>query len=464
MKKGKRAFVHSSLLMAVLFLLAIVLFGCMADMPSDEGLTPETGGGSSGESTPLQTEVGNTTEEVSGDVTDTNAATDTDTETDTETDAPTDGMTETTAEETTREDLFDLEIPDGEYSLTFESLNLLGSEHNVVVFIIDRFDWEYYDGARSLAPEIFYNLDNGGFTYFKDSISLYPRTFPSIAYMVTGVENDFSMSRNDYFKTAYGRSEYMRALYSAGYDINVYTDSYYGYTNAAPMANYAQNAKSNEEGYTACSTDMKQIYSYITDNGMVVGESQKSYKVIHLSGTHLPLAYDENFEPIPEDDSRRNNPTIGLKVSFAIINRYVDEMKRLGVYENSTIIITGDHTSIGSDRAVPLRWAHVTPMFVKPSTRSGGELVISEAPVSHADMFATVLKSEGLADYASFGESVFDISETEKRERLYYFQKLDTVDGATNYEMVIFKIWGKAADYANWEIIDRYYLGKSIYK
>ena len=139
-------------------------------------------------------------------------------------------------------------------------------------------------------------------------------------------------------------------------------------------------------------------------------------------------------------------------------------MKRLGVYENSTIIITGDHTSIGSDSAVPLLWPHVTPMFVKPSSCSGGDLVISGAPVSHADMFATVLKSEGFANYASFGRSMFDVSETEMRERTYYFQRQDTVKGATNYEMVVFKIWGKAADYANWEIVDRHYIGGSIYK
>ena len=371
---------------------------------------------------------------------------------------------DTTEEEITREDLFGLDIPEGEYSLTFENLNVLGSDHNVVVFVIDRFDWEYYEGARGIVPEIFYNLDNGGFTYFNDSISLYPRTFPSIAYMVTGVENDFSMSRNDYFEAAYGRSEFMRALYNAGYDINIYTDSYYGYSNAAFMANYAQNAKNNREGYGACSTDMKQIYSRITDNGMTVGEGKKSYKLIHLSGTHLPLAYDENFNPLPSGDPKRSNPTIGLRMSFAIINHYIDEMKRLGVYENSTIIITGDHPSIGSDSAVPLRWAHVTPLFVKPSSRSSGELRISEAPVTHEDLFATVLKSEGFGNYASFGRSVFDIPETEKRDRLYYFQKQDTVDGVMNYEMVTFRIRGKAADYANWEIIDRHYIGGSIYK
>lgn len=443
------------------------LLGCNGEGPSRESLDADSTTHVSGEKTEStsiaeeSTEDGTVGSDVQGGADSEDADTTVGGSTDTETDT---SDTETAEEEITREDLFGLDIPEGEYTLTFENLDVLGSDHNVVVFVIDRFDWEYYEGARIYAPEIFYNLDNGGFTYFNDSISLYPRTFPSIAYMVTGVKNDFSMSRNDYFETAYGRSEFMRALYNAGYDINIYTDSYYGYTNAAFMANYAQNAKNNREGYGACSTDMKQIYSRITDNGMTVGEGKKSYKLIHLSGTHLPLSYDENFNPLPSGDPKRSNPTIGLRTSFAIINRYIDEMKRLGVYENSTIIITGDHTSIGSDSAVPLRWAHVTPLFVKPSSRSSGELRISEAPVTHEDLFATVLKSEGFGNYASFGRSVFDIPETEKRDRLYYFQKLDTVDGVMNYEMVTFRIRGKAGDYANWEIIDRHYIGGSIYK
>ena len=444
MKMDKRVFVRNIWMIAILFLLTLSLFCCEGDDSSDEGSTSETDIAVSSDVLQTQPELGGDTD--AGFVTE-STCTDTD-----------------TTEETTREDLFNLPIPEGDYSLTFENLDVLGSQHNVVVFVIDRFDWEYYDRARIAAPEIFYNLDNGGFTYFKDSISLYPRTFPSVAYMITGVENDFSMNRADYFNAAYGGSEFMRALYNAGYDINLYTDDLYGYINAAPMANYAQNAKLDEDGLDVYSTDMKQIYSHLTDGDMTVGEGENSYKLIHLLGTHLPLSYDENFEPIPEDDGRRRNSTIGLKVSFAIINRYIDEMKRLGVYDNATIIITGDHPSIGSDKEVPLRWAHVTPLFVKPSTRSGGELVVSEAPVSHADMFSTILKSEGFSDYGAFGESVFDIPETDLRERLYYFQRLDTVDGKTNYEMVIFRIWGKAADYDNWEILDRYYLGKSIYK
>ena len=88
---------------------------------------------------------------------------------------------------------------------------------------------------------------------------------------------------------------------------------------------------------------------------------------------------------------------------------------------------------------------------------------VSSAPVTHADVFPTILKREGIADGVNVGRSVFEIPVDERRERLYYFQKLDYIDGKINYEMVVFAINGKAADYANWTIRERYYLGKSIY-
>ena len=362
-----------------------------------------------------------------------------------------------------RIDLFDLPIPAGEYTLTFENLGELGAAHNVVYFVIDRFDWEYYERAREHAPEIFYNLDDGGFTYFNDAISLYPRTFPSIPYMITGVENDFSESRAAYFASAYGRSEFMRCLYNEGYRINVYTADYYGYINASFLAPYAANAKPASEGHAAYNTDMRDTYLHLTQNGLRIGEAERCYTFIHLSGTHPPIKYDESFSPLPEGDARRSNSTLGMKLSFAIINYYIDEMKRLGVYDSATIIITGDHTSIGSDSAVPLLWPHVTPLFIKPRARAEGALEVSGAPVSHADIFPTVLWSEGISGSEAFGRTAFEIPEGESRLRTYYFQRKETINDRLDYEMVVFEISGRAADYSNWRIRERYYLGKSIY-
>ncbi len=400
-----------------------------------------------------------TSNETNENVTEKHTVTESITETETEIEIETEVEPDTETEPP-KIDLFDLPVPSGNYALTFDNLNKLGSKHNVVYFVIDRFDWEYYVQARNRAPEIFYNLDEGGFTYYDDAISLYPRTFPSIAYMVTGVKNDFSTSRAQYFESAYSKSEYMRRLYNDGYDINIYTDSYYGYINASYMANYAANAKPVQNGQKAYSTDMRDIYNYISKSGLHIGENEKSYSFIHLSGTHPPQLYDENFNSLPAGSSLASNSTHGMKLSFKIINYYIDEMKRLGVYDNATIIITGDHCSIGSDSAVPLRYAHVTPLFVKPASTVGGKLQVSSAPVSHEDVFPTILKSENITGASDFGKTVFDIPTDEVRERFYYFQKLNTY---TNYDMVVFTINGKAADYGNWKILNSYSLGKSIY-
>ena len=62
-----------------------------------------------------------------------------------------------------------------------------------------------------------------------------------------------------------------------------------------------------------------------------------------------------------------------------------------------------------------------------------------------------------------FGDSFFDVKPTEERTRKYYFQRYQSDSGT--YEMIIYEIVGSAHDFENnWKIVDRYQLGKSIYK
>ena len=400
--------------------------------------------------------------------------------------------------------------PDKEYILTYENLNEVSEKHNVIYFVIDRFDWEYYDTARKTCPEIFYHLDGGGFTYFNDATSLYPRTFPSIPYMLSGVETDFSQSRVDYFATAYTRSPFLTEMKKAGYTINFYSDNYYGYDNAYFLKDTVSNCSGNE-GYSIDShvglsadmlrlslyrylptvakgvvgnistpsfekhviynatgdkytTDMRDLYNYLGENALQIsGDAEKTFTFIHLSGTHVPLPYDQNFNPIGEGHPERNDKMSAMKQSFKIINRYLDMLKELGVYDNATIIITGDHASIGSDSAEPLKWVYITPLFVKPAGSGEGSLTVSGAPVYHGDLFATIMKSEGIDTDVDFGRSVFEFSEGEERVRPFYFQRYDKVDGKVDYEQFVYEIRGKASVYGNWVQIERYHLGKSIY-
>ena len=390
----------------------------------------------------------------------------------------------------------------GQEVLTVKNLDTLATDNNVVFFIVDRFDYNYYVKAMKDCPEIFDELD--GFTFFGDYVTRYPRTYPGVPHIITGAEVDFSVSRLDYMKNAYGNSAYLTALKDAGCDINVYTDSYYGYENAAHMRPYVSNTSGNvsyeivnrpnltldmirislyrnipfvlrhtlgnistpmydkyvsygleDEVYR---TDMKAVYGQLTDGDFTFREAEKGVSYIHVSGCHLPNMYGENFDKATQDEKYDSN--VSLKQSFKIINAYLEEMKRMGVYENATVIITGDHSSIGSDDDPPAK-PHITALMVKPAGVSEGEMAMSNAQIAPEDLFATVLKAVG-ADAAD-GRTVFEIPEDEERTRTYRFQLVDGTLYEGKYSEAVYEIVGSAHDFDNWRQVSLTDLGKNIY-
>ncbi len=284
--------------------------------------------------------------------------------------------------------------------LSYKNFNELAQSNNVFYFVVDRFDAEYWEAALESMPEIAESLD--GFTYYDDATSLYPRTFPSVTYMVTGKENDFSKSRADYLNSAYDDSVFLKRLSDNGYTINIYTDSYTGYDNASYMEDYIENAAvlsgydvrepshlswdfirlslyrhlpfainhitgqistTHFSSHTVLtldnvpkySTDMKDAYEHVLNHPIEVGEGDKNFSFIHIAGTHLPNAYDKNFNPITDGSHPEyNDVASSITQSFKIISMYIKQLKELGLYDDATIIITGDHASIGSDSEVPI--------------------------------------------------------------------------------------------------------------
>lgn len=398
----------------------------------------------------------------------------------------------------------DTDVESGNEILTVKNLDTLAKEDNIVMFVVDRFDHSYFEKAQVSCPEIFNELE--GFTYFDDYVTLYPRTYPAIVYTLTGVENDFEVSREQYMADAYSNSEYLSAIKNAGYDINIYTDDYYGYENAAYMREYTENTSGNisykivnrfmlswdmvrlslyrylpfslrglvgaistptfekyvqyDSAYPAYSTDMKAVYTTFTEDAFTFRQSDKGFSFIHIAGCHLPNMYDENFEEMAEDDEDARNSEVAMKQSFKIISAYIQEMKRMGVYEDATIIITGDHASIGSDSKDPY-YGHITSLLVKPRGASDGEIVISHAQLSQDELFATVLGAAGATNAEEYGPTVFEVAQDENRTRRYLFQRYE--DSTKHYENIEYEIIGTAKNLENWYIVKREDLGKSIY-
>lgn len=395
--------------------------------------------------------------------------------------------------------------------LTYENLNELSEGKNIVFFLIDRFDVRYFEKLQATDPDFLEGLD--GFTFYNDYTSLYCRTYPAIASILTGKENDFKDSRLEFFKEVYTDGGHMKNLYNAGYDVNIYTEKYYAYDDAYYMSDYVGNMsgvkgyeiddnlalsrdmirlslstclpfvakdvvgqmstpdfnahavyESDEDVYDA---DMKNVYDYITENDFVKNESKGQFSFIHIYGCHTPVKYNLNWEAA--NDKEKNDTTMALKQSLTIIYEYIEEMKRLGVYDDATIVITGDHPAALSDTKLigeaskSDNGTRVTAMLFKKSGDSGTALKTSTAQISQDELWATIYESEGLKSLKT-GESFFDIPEGVDRERRYLFElSVTREDKSRADEIVTYKIVGTARNRDNWSIESREVVEK-IYK
>ncbi len=395
---------------------------------------------------------------------------------------------------------------DGDQVLTVKNLDTFAADENVIVFIVDRFDYEYYDVAMQSCPEIFEELD--GFTYFADYVTKYPRTFPGALHVLTGVETDFSLSHDEYMTKAYKKSEHLQAIKQQGFDLNIYTDDYYCYEDAGDMSAYAENLSGNvsyrivqssslaidmirlslyrylpfcmqgmvgqistptfdkyveyDMTYDLYSTDMSQVYGLMTEDDFTLRESDKGYSFVHVDGCHKSTIYDSDFNLLPEDDPQNLGWSTEnvMRQSFKIISRYLAEMKRLGVYENATIIITGDHANIRSDTKEP-NAAYVTALLVKPAGVSEGEIRNNYAQLDVDNVLATIKEAAGIA---TDEPTVFEVPEGEDQVRTLMFQRsYKNETGKTVYENIEYEIRGNGKNFDNWMVVGRTELGKSIY-
>ena len=220
--------------------------------------------------------------------------------------------------------------------------------------------------------------------------------------------------------------------------------------------------------YDLFSTDMAKTYGILSEDAFTLRESDKGYSFIHVDGCHKSTIYDSDFNLLPEGDPEglKNSTVNVMTQSFKLISRYLAEMKRLGVYEDATIIITGDHASIGSDTKEP-SYAYVTALFVKPAGVSEGETVNNYAQLDVDNVLATIKEATGIATDVP---TVFEVAEGEEQVRRLMFQRaFKNESGKTVYENIVYEIRGSGKDFANWTIVERYDLvdgdgnGKSIY-
>lgn len=149
-------------------------------------------------------------------------------------------------------------------------------------------------------------------------------------------------------------------------------------------------------------------------NGLQLSDQKKCYRFIHISGVHPPYTINESLQEVKDGTVSWWDAARG---SLNIVYEYLEQLRELGVYNNTTIMIIADHGS-GGDRPT-------NPLFLFKPQQSTGDLKVNSAPVCQEDLFATVMEDIGLNEKQKYGVSAMNIPEDSERERYFMFYTWD---------------------------------------
>lgn len=370
--------------------------------------------------------------------------------------------------------------------LTSDNLYEVASDNNILVFVLDLYDQVYYDQVKSVVPDFYDRLE--GFTYFDNAVSVYSRSYPSNIYLLTGLELDeyYVDSAEACVDKAFSDSTFLPDLIDLGFEVDIYTrNAYVGEIGGALADNYSSESHglsyfNTLAGMLRCGLYFEMPYfakpffstyeinssvvsgsqyvisdatmhSKLAEKPLAVSNAEASYKYIHMFGAHPPYTLNENGERVSDEVS-------GIQQFMGCMNivyEYLDQMKALGKYDDATIIITADHGVVVDEVTRP-----ISPIFfVKPAHAPEIPLTISHAPVSHTDLFPTIIEAAG-GDPDTYGRSIFSIDENETRTRIFHYAQ--QVNGLEAY-VVDYEILNDKNDFENWRVISKEKILQSMY-
>lgn len=383
--------------------------------------------------------------------------------------------------------------------LTTKNLSVVSTDENVVVFVLDTLDQNYFQEILDTEPEYLSPLD--GFTYFKNNVGHYPTTKGALPYLLTGQEYRNEQPYYDYIQSAYEHTDFYSDLQKNGWDIGIFTESIYlrsprcvgmvsNYINTTPTVSshfglistfyrltgfrYMPHIlkpwfvlysgefdrfcmiASSDNSESAFDLSNVAYYKYLLDNP-VESVPGKAFRFIHILGAHPPFNLNENVEVVGEGNSDYLQQT---KAALHIINDYLAQLKAVGAYDQTTFLIIADHGR--TDTGAP-----ENPIFLAKRQNDTGKLRISKAPVAQADLQATIMEDIGLNAGKKYGKSAFDYEEGELRERNFLYYSWDG-DWDSNYlpNIVEYTVDSASTDRSSYHVllqdIEPYKLGTAL--
>lgn len=353
----------------------------------------------------------------------------------------------------------------------------MAKDRNIIVFVLDACDNDVIDSIMINDKSFFEELD--GFTRYDNVVSRYLRTYTSLPYILTDMPYTYDNTREEYFKEAWNSNSSIKKLSELGYKLQIFASMNGASGDGKNMEGLVSNVSEEKrqvpywnlckimmkllayrdmpqvlkpyfwlytedinsvwnDGYT---TEDLKFYKNLTTKKLTLGEEEKEFFYYHLNGSHGPYILNEGIERKTDGTATCEEQT---KACMKMLYEYMNQMKELGIYENSTIIITADHGFGAEKNALE---EVVTPVFMVKLPGDSGKLKISHAPVINTDFWPTVLGND--YDGGKYGEmSLLEVYENMTRKREVFMRDSEDI-------IYTFDIGDDARNHEDWNLINQ---------
>ena len=328
-------------------------------------------------------------------------------------------------------------FPEENHYLSTENITQVGSGDNIIVFVLDTFDDPLLDELLEEDGDKYRKIFSD-FTRFTDCAAGGATTNAAVPILITGQSYPGIVSYSEYVDSAFNSDGLYSELKNQNYAVDLYTERYYvGESAKGYIDNYVDGsyqvssyigltqkfsqfvlykyaphilkqffwlytAEFNEYiANTAYTIDDSEFYRTISEDRLETVDGNVM-KFFHLKGAHAPYSMNEYAQAV-ESSTRVEQ----AKGDLYIVEEYLNQMKELGVYDNSMIIVTADHGD---------RESYSQSILLVKGRNAVGAYTENDAPVSHNDFHATLFDYLGV----DMGDTFFEVPENEPRERTFY--------------------------------------------
>jgi len=386
------------------------------------------------------------------------------------------------------------------------SLTQFSAEKNVLHVVLDELGSDLFLATLESDEGLKNAFD--GFTYFANTLSVYPSTEMSIAALMTGAVYRNNEPKTEFFNGLRRKNSGVAQLEAFGYEFDSHTLCRLGTLSRCSPANsrilkkniadiealklldisifksvpdfFKPNIYNNERWFfLSMHTRNSYLKSYAGIAHLLFEkylreitvdvDSRPRYKFFHSMVTHTPADLDASCKILEHSEQNRLTGIEFVKCGLSHFVTLLEALKRLGIYDQTMIVLSSDHgdhwqghqfdIKAFEDRGITRRMLtrSSATLAIKPFG-SRGPIVVSEAPVSLRDIPATILAAHGLepeSESIAGVRDVFSVSEEESRERefLYYKWEHKYWSASTLPPIITFAVNGHLKNPEAWQTL-----------